>query len=147
CLNKDSRLIEKASNSANRVLLIAYQYPPCQQSSGYLRTLAFSRYLAEFGWSPIVLTASERAYGRSDATERNRIPDTVPVVRAFARDARDLFSIRGKYPSFAAVPDRQGSWWLGAVPTGLKLIRRYKPSVLWATQPTPTAFWIVHSLH
>src|SRR5699024_3171454 len=128
-------------------LLIAYQYPPCQQSSGYLRTLAFSRYLAEFGWSPIVLTASERAYGRSDATERNRIPDTVPVVRAFARDARDLFSIRGKYPSFAAVPDRQGSWWLGAVPTGLKLIRRYKPSVLWATQPTPTAFWIAHSLH
>lgn len=140
-------MIDETANSANRALLIAYQYPPCQQSSGYLRTLAFSRYLPAFGWNPVVLTASERAYGRSDATERDRIPDSVPVVRAFARDARDLFSIRRKYPSFVAVPDRQSSWWLGAMPTGLKLIRRYKPSVLWATQPTPTAFWIAYSLH
>src|SRR5699024_1190823 len=65
----------------------------------------------------------------------------------FARDVRETFSIRHKYPSVFAVPDRQSSWWLGAVPTGLRLIRRYRPRVLWATQPTPTAFWIALSLH
>ena len=45
-----------------RVLLIAFHFPPVRGSSGLQRTLAFSRYLPEFGWQPSVLTADPRAY-------------------------------------------------------------------------------------
>ncbi|HET7306577.1 MAG TPA: glycosyltransferase [Gammaproteobacteria bacterium] len=136
-----------APGRSRRVLLIAYHYPPCQESSGYLRALAFSRYLPEFGWAPLVLTASTRAYSRTDPRQCARIPESVPVVRAFARDAREHFSIRYKYPSLLAAPDRWSSWWFGAVPAGLSLIRRYRPDLIWATQPNPTAFWVAHTLH
>lgn len=139
--------VARAVLAPRYALLIAYHYPPCQESSGYLRPLAFSRYLPQFGWKPVVLTASERAYSKLDHRQCERIPDTVPVIRAFARDAREHLSIRHKYPSLLSVPDRWSSWWLGAVPAGLSLIRRYRPQVIWATQPNPTAFWIAHSLH
>lgn len=138
---------DRAPGGSKRVLLIAYHYPPCQESSGYLRALAFSRYLPEFDWAPLVLTASTRAYSRTDPRQCARIPKSVPVVRAFARDARESFSIRYKYPSLLAAPDRWSSWWFGAVPAGLALIRHYRPNIIWATQPNPTAFWVAHTLH
>lgn len=129
-----------------RVLLIAYHYPPCQESSGHLRTLGFSRYLPEFGWDPIVLTASIRAYSNTSEAQCAQIPASVPVRRAFALDARKHLSVRHKYPACFAVPDRWSSWWLGAVPAGLSLINRYRPDVIWATQPILTAFWIADTL-
>src|SRR5690606_24322412 len=46
----------------NRVLMIAFHYPPCGTSSGLQRTLAFTRYLNRYGWMPAVVTASPRAY-------------------------------------------------------------------------------------
>ncbi|HET7586531.1 MAG TPA: glycosyltransferase [Gammaproteobacteria bacterium] len=135
------------SAASRRALLVAYHYPPCQESSGYLRSLAFSRYLGESGWDPVVLTASIRAYSRADPDQCARIPASLPVFRAFARDVREHFSIRRKYPALLAVPDRWSSWWLGAVPMGLSLVRRYRPRIIWATQPNPTAFWVAHTLH
>lgn len=135
------------ATSARTVLLIAFHYPPCQESSGYLRALAFSRDLPEFGWNPVVLTASTRAYSRTDEKQCARIPESVPVVRAFARDAREHLSFRRRYPSLLAVPDRCSSWMLGAVPAGLTAIRRYRPKIIWATQPNPTAFCVAHALH
>lgn len=132
---------------SKHALLIASHYPPSQESSGYLRVLAFSRYLSEFGWNPIVLTASVRAYSSTDPRQYSRIPESVPVVRAFARDAREHFSIRHRYPALLGVPDRLSSWWFGGVPVGLWLIRHYRPEIIWATQPNVTGFWIGYTLH
>jgi glycosyltransferase involved in cell wall biosynthesis len=137
---------EKGEKS-KRVLLIAYHYPPCQQSSGHLRTLGFSRYLPEFGWGPMVLTANTRAYSIIDWDQCERIPSSILVERAFALDASKHLSIRRRYPSWLAMPDRWSSWWLGAVPAALALVRRYRPQLIWATQPIPTAFLIALSLH
>lgn len=52
-----------------RLLMIAYHFPPIHGSSGVQRTLRFARYLPEFGWEPIVLTAHTRAYGVESAIE------------------------------------------------------------------------------
>lgn len=128
-------------------LLIAFHYPPCQESSGYLRTLSFSRRLPQFGWQPIVLTAHPRAYPQVREDQCRRIPASLPLKRAFALDARRHLSVRRRYPGFLALPDRWSSWWLGAVPAGLALIRRYRPDVIWATQPILTAFNVARSLH
>ncbi len=130
-----------------RVLLIAYHYPPCLESSGYLRALAFSRHLPDCGWDCAVLAASPKGYAKWDARQYELVPRNTPVVRAWARDASCYFSIRGKYPGILAAPDRWSSWWLPAALKGLHMMRRFKPDVIWATQPNPTAFWVACTLH
>ena len=125
-----------------RVLMIAYHYPPLQGSSGIQRTLKFSHYLPEYGWQPIVLGAHPRAFPVSDTTQMAEIPESVRVYRPFAMDAAKHCSIRGKYPLFLALPDRWASWWLGAIPEGLRIIRQYRPDVIWSTYPIATAHLI-----
>ena len=38
--------------------MVAYHFPPLAGGSGIQRTLRFAQYLPEFGWQPLVLTAS-----------------------------------------------------------------------------------------
>lgn len=129
-----------------RVLMIAYHYPPSRGSSGIQRTLKFSRYLPEFGWEPIVLTAHPRAYPSIAHDQVGEVPDQVPVHRAFALDTSRHLSVMGRYPGMLALPDRWVSWWLGAVPAGLRLIRQYRPDAIWSTYPIATAHLIGLSL-
>ena len=130
-----------------RVLMIAYHFPPLAGSSGIQRTLRFVRYLPEFGWEPIVLTAHPRAYERSSDDQLADIPEGVIVVRALAFDAARHFAVAGRYPGFLARPDRWVSWLPGAVWAGRKVIRNYRPQVLWSTYPIATAHLIGHALH
>lgn len=119
--------------------MIAYHYPPCFGSSGVLRTLKFSRYLAAAGWSPIVLTVHPRAYPETSPAQLREIPADVPVRRAWAVDAARHLAIRGRHLRRLALPDRWASWWLGGVAAGLGLVRQYQPLALWSTYPIPTA--------
>ncbi len=130
-----------------RVLMIAFHYPPLRGSSGIQRTLTFSRDLREHGWQPIVLTAHPRAYPDKGDDLLGDIPDDIPVHRAFALDASRHLALRGAYPKFLALPDRWSSWCLGAIPTGLGIVRRYRPQLLWSTYPIATAHLIGLGLH
>lgn len=129
-----------------RVLMIAYHYPPVRGSSGLQRTLQFSRYLLEHGWQPIVLTVHPSAYAHTAGDQVGDIPRDIIVKRTVALDASRHLSIRGKFPGFLAWPDRWSSWWLSAVPAGLRLIKRYRPNVLWSTYPIATAHLIALTL-
>ena len=127
------------NRAVNNILMIAFQYPPFGESSGIQRTLKFSSYLRDFGWQPVVLTAHPRAYSRIGDEQLGEIPPNVPLKRAFALDAARHLSIGGRYPRWIALPDRWASWWFGAVPHGLRLIRKYRPTVIWSTYPIATA--------
>lgn len=129
-----------------RLLMIAFHFPPIQGSSGMQRTLRFARYLPEFGWEPIILSAHPRAYESTADDQLGDIPAGIRVVRAPAWDTARHLSIAGRYPGFLARPDRWLSWWLGAVPAGMKLIRELSPSALWSTYPIATAHRIGASL-
>src|SRR5215831_3848014 len=131
----------------NRVLMIAFHYPPCAESSGVHRALKFSRYLRDAEWDPVVLTVHPRAYERATAHQLREIPAGTPVHRAFALDASRHLSFRGTFPRFMALPDRWANWWLSAVPAGLRLIRRHRPQVIWSTYPVATAHLIGLTLH
>jgi glycosyltransferase involved in cell wall biosynthesis len=142
-MQQRSRICQKMK----RVLMIAYHFPPFAASSGIQRTLAFARHLPRFGWEPLILTADARAYEyvREDGTE---YVNGFPVVRrAFALDTARHLSLMGRYPAFAARPDRWISWWLGAVPKGLAMIRKFRPQALWSTYPIATAHAIGATLH
>ncbi|HCB13218.1 MAG TPA: glycosyltransferase, partial [Gammaproteobacteria bacterium] len=125
-----------------RVLMIAYHFPPLAGSSGIQRTLRFVQHLPTFGWEPIVLTAHPRAYERTSEDLLPEVPTNVVVERAFALDAARHLSLGGRYPGFLARPDRWMSWRWGAVAAGLRLIKRYRPTVLWSTYPIATAHQI-----
>src|SRR5439155_23600653 len=128
-------------NPMKKVLMIAYHYPPYGGGSGIHRTLKFSRYLSEYGWQPIVLTCHPRAYARREATDGN-IPPGVLTVRAFALDTSRHLSFRGAYPRWMALPDRWMVWCPAAVTMGARLIRNYRPDILWSTYPIATAHTI-----
>lgn len=130
-----------------RVLMIAYHYPPLRGSSGIQRTLKFSQYLPEFDWQPVVLTANPRAYASTSNDQVREISEQVTVHRAFALDTSKHLSFKGRYLGAMALPDRWVSWWFGAVPAGLRLIRKYRPDVIWSTYPIATAHLIALSLH
>lgn len=127
--------------------MIAFHYPPYHGGSGIHRTLKFSRYLLDHQWQPIVLSADPKAYPEIDTEQLRGIPTGVRVERAFALDTARHFSIRGSYFKWAALPDRWASWLLGAVPLGLRLVRKYRPKVIWSTYPIATAHLIGLVLH
>lgn len=122
-----------------RVLLIAFHYPPISVSSGLQRTLAFSRYLPEFGWQPAVLSASPRAYPAVSDDQLADIPTDCIVARPFARDTSRDLTFLGRYPRFLALPDRWVTWCIGGLPAGLKLIRQFSPDVILSTYPIASA--------
>src|SRR5690349_24233327 len=105
--------------SQPRVLMIAYHFPPLRGSSGIQRTLRFCQYLPEFGWTPLVLTANERAYESVDQASLREIPEGLVVRRAFALNTARHLAIAGRYPARLAIPDRWVSWVLGGVLAGL----------------------------
>jgi glycosyltransferase involved in cell wall biosynthesis len=130
-----------------RLLMISFPFPPLAATSGAERTLGFARHLPRFGWEPLILTAHPRAYPRvNDVLLAEVAPGTV-VERAFALDSARHLAVRRRYPAFAARPDRWAAWWLGAVPKGVAMIRRYRPGAIWSTYPIATAHRIGATLH
>lgn len=138
---------DEMPKSMNRVLIVAYHFPPCIGSSGLLRSAKFATYLPEFGWDPVVLTLSPRAYESTDPRTAVRAAERVKIVRAFALDTKRHLGFRGLYLSLMALPDRWVSWVLGAIPSGLRAIRQYHVEVIFSTFPIATAILIGFILH
>lgn len=131
----------------NRVLMVAFHFPPLRGSSGIQRTLNFVQQLPLGGWQPLVLSAHPRAYPNAGNDQLADIPADVPVKRAFALDTARHLSWRGRYLRAMALPDRWAAWVLGAVPAGLRLVWRHRPAVLWSTYPIASAHLAALFLH
>ena len=129
------------------VLIVAFHFPPQKGSSGLLRTLKFSRYLPEFGWRPTVLTLHLRAYEAIDIRSNGSVPRDLRVIRAQAWDTKRHLGFRGRYAGVLAIPDRWISWILGAIPAGLRAIRRGKIDLIFSTFPITSAVLIGYVLH
>jgi glycosyltransferase involved in cell wall biosynthesis len=129
-------------------LLIACNYPPSSESSGVQRTLKFSQYLPEYDWEVQVLTMHPMAYGKQVSNIQLReIPDDVFVKRAFALNTVLHLSIKGRYLGWMALPDRWVSWVPFGVFSGLRMITKGRPDVIWSTYPYASAHLIALILH
>jgi len=129
-------------NKNKKILMIAFHFPPQAGSSGILRTLNFAKNLPNNGWDPIVLSANPRAYEECREDLLKSIPKDIRVIRAFALDAARHLSIRRKYLTILAIPDRWSSWWLGAVCSAIKVIIKERPALIWSTYPIASAHLI-----
>lgn len=134
-------MVAKVDAAAPKVLMVAFHFPPQAGSSGIQRTLRFAQYLPDSGWQPLVLSAHPRAYAATGMDQMAEA-DALHVTRAFALDSARHLALRGRYLGWTALPDRWVTWCLGAVPAGLRLIRRERPRVLWSTHPIASAHLI-----
>ena len=125
-----------------RILHVAYHFPPLAGSSGIQRTLRFVQHLPKFGWQPMVLSAHPRAYERVSDDLSAEVPAGTPVHRAFALDTARHLALGGRYIGAMARPDRWVSWRFDAVRQGMRMIRKYKPQIIWSTYPIATAHLI-----
>ena len=65
---------------SKRVLMIAYLFPPID-NSGTQRSLKFAKYLPQFGWEPIVMTADRPPNGHVDNRLLGELPPGIRVLR------------------------------------------------------------------
>lgn len=130
-----------------RVLIIAFHYPPIQGSSGVHRSLAFSRYLHDFGWDATVLTVAPRAHEATHPDNLRMVPSHVRIVQGQAWDCARHFSILGRYPGFLALPDRWSSWIPFGTVAGRKAIEADRVDAIFSTFPIASAHVIGRNLH
>ncbi|MEO7386761.1 MAG: glycosyltransferase [Gammaproteobacteria bacterium] len=121
------------------LLFIAYHFPPLQGSSGIQRTLAFAKYLPQFGWQPHILSTHIRAYPKVRLSDNDLIPSGIEVHRSFALDSRRHLSLGGRYLELLAVPDRWQSWILPGIIQGVRIARAQAVEAICSTYPIASA--------
>ncbi len=132
------------TNHGKTLLMIAFEFPPSSGAS-VPRIESFYRYLKQWGWNVVVLTASPKAYQRVDNSYQDNEDDL--VYRAMALDVPRHLSIKGKYLSSMEMPDRWGLTWIPcALVKGKKLLKQYKPDVIWSSSPIPSTHYIAQKL-
>ncbi len=138
-----------ASSGGRRkeLLLVAFHFPPIQFSSGVHRTLSFAKFLPRFGWASRVLTVRPEAYPHVDDANLELLPPGLEVIRSFALDAQRHLSIGGKHPGFLSIPDRWQSWIPSGIATGLRAVRRRRPTAIFSTYPVASALVIARAVH
>lgn len=127
--------------SAKRVLIVAHRFLPAGGSE-MLRAVAFAKYLVEFGWSPIILTADHLLSIRSNAELLDELPDSVTIVRV--KNWLRTSSVRD-VPSNAMQDDSAGT--LDFADTFSARIRRLfqRWRRAWLS-PNEPLLWAIHSV-
>ncbi len=129
--------------------MISFHFPPISASSGYLRVLKFAKYLPQFNFNPIILTANSTAYEFSDSNNNillEQIDDNIPIYRSWALDTRRHLAIKGKYISWLALPDPWVSWIPSTLIKSRHIFKRHKVDAVWATYPIASALVIGYML-
>lgn len=104
-----------------------------------LRTLKYTRYLADYGWRVTVIAPEEAAYDITDAKLSEQIPPTVRVVQTRFLNVKKHLAIRGIYPALLAVPDTWVGWLPWAVAAGRRVFSEDPYDLIYSTSPHATA--------
>ena len=155
-----------AQRSHRAVLMIDYFFPPIG-GAGVRRTLGLVRHLADFGWSPTVLTVRQGDFNHYDFDLLQMVPTTVEVRRTasvepfrFARrvlgrnvDPRKNLDRHGRssgvpwkgpglirdLADLLLFPDRRIGWLPFAVAAALKSRRAQRFDALYSTSTSVTS--------
>ncbi len=158
-----------------KVLVVTYYFPPAG-GSGVQRTLKFIKYLRDFGWEPVVLTARAADYPAYDETLMAEVPVGVKVYRSrivepyrwyrkltgrAADEATDIATLtldqqakrrwRERFSEWLRatffVPDARIGWLFFALPLARKIVGREKITVIFSSAPPYTTHLIGMLLH
>jgi glycosyltransferase involved in cell wall biosynthesis len=137
------------------VLYIAYYFPP-MGLSGVQRTLKFTKYLPEYKWNPLVLTADSYDYYAYDEALLDELPTDLQVFRT--PTSKKQSKVTRKFPNYFIQklgriflswfyqPDSKIKWIKSALELGSKIINDYKINAILATAPPFTDFLTAYQL-
>ncbi|MFQ5604461.1 MAG: glycosyltransferase family 4 protein [bacterium] len=158
-----------------KVLIITYYFPP-SGGAGVQRTLKFVKYLREFGWEPVVLTANEADYPVSDPALFEEVPQGVKVYRSriiepyrwyrkftgreasestdiatLTLDEKEKRRVRERVSEWVRatffVPDARIGWLPFAYRMGRQILRSENIQVIFSSAPPYTTHLIGLKLH
>ncbi len=122
-----------SETAMRKVLVIACYFPP-QGGAGVQRTLKFVKYLPQFGWQPVILTA--RPTGRlQDASLLAEVPKDVAVYHTpILRLPSHLpWRLRQLITRWLLLVDEQLGWLPFVVPAGRRIIKEQNIAALYTT--------------
>jgi len=151
--------------------MVDYYFPPLA-GAGVQRTLGYVRHMAEFGWTPIVLTVQSGEHGFVDASLLERVPPQVAVRRTrsfepirLAKVALGRGAAAGSGPradrfklfvpvarrlrdltSWVLFPDRHVGWLPFALAEALSIGRRTPIDVIYSSSTAITSHLVARSL-
>jgi glycosyltransferase involved in cell wall biosynthesis len=138
----------------NKVLVIAYYYPP-MGLSGVQRTLKFTKYLKNYNWEVTVITTEGTGYYAHDTSMLREAEEAgVRIIRTSGKDINSLLKKRGtiKMPAeiirkiFSRlsntlfIPDNKISWANKALKKGRELLQKEKFDVIFISGPPFSTF-------
>jgi glycosyltransferase involved in cell wall biosynthesis len=157
-----------------KVLIVTYYFPP-SGGPGVQRVLKFVKYLPEFGWQPVVLTAKDADFPARDESLLAEIPKHATVYRTKIFEPYKLYRRLTGRPADAAVdvenipqagrkrsvsesiaefvratcfiPDARIGWYPYAVSAGRQIIRQEKIDAIYSSSPPYTTAVIARKLH
>lgn len=145
-----------AEGEMRKVLMIAYAFPP-MGGSGVQRSLKFAKYLADFGWQPIIVTVSNPPGPELDYSLLEEVPAAARVYRApnprwarfLSRTARGPTIEAGDYQrspgdskrgyakswirALVDIPDPQIQWFPFALAQATRALIRHRVSLIYTT--------------
>ncbi len=120
------------------VLVFVHDFPPAG-GAGVQRVLKFVKYLPEFGWRSVVVTATPESYAVIDNTLTGDIPADTPILRVRSFDPNRLRprferlrlgSVLSLFNAAMFLPDAAMIWAYRARPVVERAIQEYQPTVL-----------------
>ncbi len=161
-------LLEPGAAPGLNVLVIAYYFPP-MGLSGVQRTLKFVKYLTQFGWRPIVLTAGDAPYYAHDPSLMAEIEPLIekdyirivrtaesgaPAPKLAKKDGQKLKlpsarwqRIRTKLMQTVYQPDSRIKWMKPALVAAEEIFKSERIDAIFTTAPPYTDFLIARELH
>ncbi len=139
----DGALLQ-ARKAMKKVLIIAYNFPP-SGGSGVQRVAKFTKYLPDFGWTPIILTADYRFQKQArDFSLAGELSSSLTIYRSFTLDARWLFKLLWGLKLHKVVtwisfhwfiPDPEILWLPFAKAKLPGIIKRHQPQLVFISGP------------
>ncbi len=130
-------------DSVRGLLVVAYYFPPWG-GAGVQRTLKYVKFLPQFGWRPLVLTARPRAVAVSDPSLGQDLPTELQVVATSALMLPPILPWRARnlMARWLMVSDEQAGWAPFAQRQAEELIKRQQVQAIYTTSTPYTAHLI-----
>ncbi len=157
-----------------KVLVITYYFPPAG-GAGVQRTLKFVKYLREFGWDPIVLTARNADYPVYDRSLFAELPPDLTIYRApivepyrlyrkftgkradesldvatLSRDPQQKQKLTERFSEWVRssffIPDARMAWLYPAYFYGRRILKTHQIAILFSSAPPYTTHLIALKL-
>ena len=154
-----------------KILVVTYYWPP-YGGTGVYRILKFVKYLRQFGYEPIILTAEKADAPIYDELLLNEVPEGVETFHSKIWEPTTFFrknvaegeaakvtttvfqkeqsSFKMKLAKWVRlnlfVPDAKIGWKKFAVKTGKEVIRQHQPELIFSTSPPPTSQLVAREL-